>query len=193
MKGEWCYWNNYVTADICDQVISYALKLEQQMPTLGYDSGSQNENFRRSRVRWIDVNVNPEFTFIYDLMWKALIKINQDWFSFNVTSLPPMQFTEYEESYQGEYQLHQDVFWVNGGSTHRKISLVLQLSDPANYEGGNLMFEKVGSEPSNADYEAMRARGTIVAFPSFVYHKLTPVTRGKRYSLVAWFEGPKFQ
>jgi len=193
MKSEWCYWNNYVTPAICDQVISQALNLEQQIPNLGYDSAIQNEQFRRSRVRWIDIAKNPEFTFIHDMMWKAMITINRDWFGFNVTHLPPMQFTEYDESYKGEYQLHQDVFWVNSGSSHRKVSLVLQLSNPADYEGGNLMFEKVGAHPTDGDYDAMKRRGTIIGFPSFVYHKLTPVTKGKRYSLVAWFEGPKFQ
>lgn len=194
MKGEWCYWQNYVRPDICDEVIRHAMKLEEQIPTLGFDSKEQNEDFRRSRVRWIDVNINPEFTLIHDLMWKAMLVINRDWFNFNVTTLPPMQFTEYDESYLGEYKSHQDVFWVNPNSqTHRKISLILQLTDPSEYEGGDLIFEKIGNEPTPDHMAVMKQKGSLIAFPSFIFHKLTPVTKGKRRSLVAWFEGPKFQ
>ena len=193
MKMEWCYWLNYATPMVCRQIISLAMNLEEQTPTLGFSSSELNESIRRSRVRWVDHISNPEFTFVNDLMWKGLLKVNQDVYNFNVTKLPPMQFTEYDESYMGEYKMHQDVFWINPGPNHRKLTLILQLTDPSEYVGGDLVFHHIGEQPSTADKEAMRQQGSLIVFPSFVFHQLTPVTKGKRRSLVAWFEGPKFQ
>lgn len=193
MKGEWCYWVNAFTPQECDAIIEQAKVLPENFATIGYDSKPADENFRRSMVRWIDPNVNPEMTWVYEKFWKLQIQVNNDWFKFNVTSLPPIQFTEYDESYKGEYKSHQDVFWLSDKPTHRKVSIVLQLTDPSDYEGGNLELENIHHKPSDADKVAMKQRGTIIAFPSFVYHRLEPVTVGKRYSLVAWFEGPKFQ
>lgn len=193
MKGEWCYWVNAFTHDECNTIIKLAKKLQESSATIGINSDPADSSFRRSVVRWIDPNANPEFTWVYDKFWKLQISVNRDWFNFNVTTLPPMQFTEYDESYQGEYKSHQDVFWLTDRPTHRKVSMVLQLTDPNEYEGGILRMEKVNNDPTDADYSAMKTKGTIIAFPSFVYHCLEPVTKGTRYSLVAWFEGPKFQ
>ena len=81
---------------------------------------------------------------------------------------------------------HQDY----GGplSISRKLSLVVQLSDPFEYEGGNLQI-KTGQEEQNV----RKQRGLIVAFPSYVLHQVTPVTTGSRQSLVAWVSGPAFK
>jgi PKHD-type hydroxylase len=170
-----------------------AKKLPEQSATIGINSIPADESYRRSIVRWVDPAVNPEFTWVYDMFWRCLLEVNREWFKFNVTSLPPMQFTEYDESYKGEYQSHQDVFWITNTPNHRKVSLVLQLTDPLMYEGGVLSFQHINTHPTKEDYDCMKKVGTIIAFPSFVYHRLEPVTKGKRYSLVAWFEGPKFQ
>lgn len=193
MNGEWCYWVDAFTPTECDAIVGSALKLPENAATIGINSDLANSSFRRSVIRWIDHKANPEYTWIYDKLWKFQIVINRDWFNFNVTHLPPMQFTEYDESYQGEYKTHQDIFWLPKGNTHRKVSLIVQLTTPSEYEGGNLRFENLDQCPQENDYEAMRRKGTIIAFPSFVYHRLEPVTKGKRHSLVGWFEGPKFQ
>jgi hypothetical protein len=193
MKGEWCYWMNAFSVEQCNQIIQMAKKLPEQSATIGINSIPADESYRRSIVRWVDPAVNPEFTWVYDMFWRCLLEVNREWFKFNVTSLPPMQFTEYDESYKGEYQSHQDVFWITNTPNHRKVSLVLQLTDPLMYEGGVLSFQHINTHPTKEDYDCMKKVGTIIAFPSFVYHRLEPVTKGKRYSLVAWFEGPKFQ
>ena len=188
MKGEWCYHRKYFSKEFCDQTISAALQVQPQDPVLGYGAGYSDDNFRRSKLRWLDPS-DSRFTFIFDAYWKAIIALNREWFKFHITELPPIQFTEYDSTYQGEYKSHQDVFWVNPSPNHRKVSLVAQLSDPSEYEGGNLEFEMIPEVPNATD---IREQGTIIAFPSFIYHKVSPVTAGKRYSLVGWFEGPKF-
>ena len=66
--------------------------------------------------------------------------------------------------------------------------MVLQLTDTANYEGGNLQI-RVGGDPQTV----RKQRGLIAVFPSYVLHQVTPVTQGNRQSLVAWISGPPFK
>lgn len=190
MRGEWCFWMNYLSPEKCDEIIRLALRLPATDPTIGFGSNfDSNPNYRRSKIRWLEPT-DPAFKFVFDEFWNVLLKVNKDWFNFNVTHLPALQFTEYDALYLDEYKSHQDVFWINPSPYHRKISVVFQLTDPSEYEGGDLILENVSESPGQND---IRARGTAIVFPSFIYHKLTPVTKGKRYSLVGWFEGPKFQ
>ena len=188
MKGEWVYNEAFYNKQQCDYIIEEALKIEPEEPTLGYDGKTGDSNFRRSKIRWILPN-HKELGFLFNDYWRLLIAINKDWYGFNVDNLPYLQFTEYDESYKGEYKSHQDVFWINPSNKHRKVSFILQLTDDKIYEGGDLVLEHVSENPPA---DIVRKQGTLLTFPSFVYHRLTPVTKGKRYSLVGWFEGPKF-
>jgi PKHD-type hydroxylase len=77
----------------------------------------------------------------------------------------------------------------NDPQYHRKLTAVVQLTDPLTYEGGNLQLFS-SFEPDKSD---MRAQGTTVFFPSFLDHQAHPVTKGTRYSLACWFDGPKWR
>lgn len=77
----------------------------------------------------------------------------------------------------------------------RKLSVTVSLSDPKTYTGGNLKFD-FGPHSDGGRYHVckeIRPRGSIIVFPSHVYHQVTPVTRGIRYSLVAWNLGNPFK
>ena len=76
----------------------------------------------------------------------------------------------------------------------RKLSFTLNLTEPESYEGGNLMFD-FGDHSENKFYECkeIRPQGSIVVFPSFVQHCVTPVTKGTRFSLVNWMCGRPFK
>jgi PKHD-type hydroxylase len=77
----------------------------------------------------------------------------------------------------------------------RKISMTINLNAPGEYDGGNLKFD-FGPHASGKRFhecEEIRPQGSIILFPSFVYHQVTPVTRGTRYSLVLWSLGWPFQ
>lgn len=189
MKGEWAYWENYFSPETCNKIVQLAMKLPVEEPTVGGMTGEETKTLRRSKIRWI-YQEDPDFKFLFDDYWKLLISVNRDFFGFNVTHLPPIQFTEYYSTDLGEYKSHQDVFWITNTTRHRKVSIVTQLSPKSDYDGGELTLDNVAEKPPN---HIIEKQGTIVAFPSFVYHTLHPVTRGKRYSLVGWFEGPKFQ
>ena len=77
----------------------------------------------------------------------------------------------------------------------RKLSLTLNLNKPGEYDGGNLKFD-FGPHASGKRFhevEEIRPQGSLIVFPSFVYHQVTPVTRGTRYSLVLWSIGEPFK
>jgi PKHD-type hydroxylase len=76
----------------------------------------------------------------------------------------------------------------------RKLSVTVSLSDPADYEGGNLKFDLGPHRPDRYHTcEEIRPRGSIIVFPSHIHHQVTPVTKGTRYSLVAWNLGRPFR
>lgn len=189
MKGEWAYWESYFDQATCDKIVQLAMKIPSEEPTVGGLTGEATKTLRRSRIRWIREE-NPDFKFLFDEYWKLLIQVNRDFFGFSVTHLPPLQFTEYYGSDNGEYKSHQDIFWINDTPRHRKVSIITQLSPRSNYDGGELTFQNLGETPPQ---NIIEKQGSVIAFPSFVYHSLQPLTRGVRFSLVGWFEGPKFQ
>jgi|TARA_R110002074_G_scaffold365798_1_gene539581 hypothetical protein len=78
----------------------------------------------------------------------------------------------------------------------RKISMTINLNVPGDYEGGNLKFDygpHVGSGKRFYECEEIRPQGSIIFFPSYTYHQVTPVTKGTRYSLVLWICGKPFR
>lgn len=140
--------------------------------------------WRQSRTGWIVNNVNTDW--FYDKMAFIARKINSIFYRFDLYGFTEdMQYTVY-----GSGGDHYDWHIDSGGSTvvPRKLSFSLQLSDPREYEGGNLEF-MIGK---NVDV-AKRERGLVVAFPSYRLHRVTPVTKGVRKSIVVWTSGPQFR
>ena len=190
MKGEWCYFSKYFDRDTCEKIIQLALELPVQDAVIGLNEGAVNSQYRRSKIRFIQKS-DPNFNFLFDTMWKMAIEANDSWFKFHISKLDYIQFAEYDESYLGEYKKHHDVFWMNNDPEyHRKLTAVIQLSDPSSYDGGDLEFIETTQNPTPSD---IRPQGTTIFFPSFILHQATQVTRGTRYSLACWFDGPKWR
>jgi PKHD-type hydroxylase len=190
MKGEWCYFKEYFTPEQCAKILEDGLKLPAQESKLGADGTTEVNEYRKSKVRFIQRN-DPTFEWLFDAMWKMAIQANDEWFNFHITRIDYIQLAEYDESYLGEYKRHHDVFWLNNDPHyHRKITSVIQLTDPSTYEGGNLIICPPVQQP---DANELRTQGTTIFFPSFLEHEATPVTKGTRYSLACWFDGPKWR
>lgn len=160
-------------------------KNAKQTGTVG--SGLENESLkqvRRSNVLWLDNNEETEWVF--KRLAHVVSSLNSQFYRFDLTGfVEPLQMTNYESSENGMYDWHQD-YGVVGVS--RKLSIVMQLSDPSEYEGGTLQI-MTESTPR----QVQKKRGLIVAFPSYVLHQVTPVTKGNRQSLVTWIAGPQFR
>lgn len=140
-------------------------------------------NIRRSKVSWLDNTPNTEWVF--EKLGLIAAKLNAQYYQFDLTGFgEPLQLTHYDQSENGMYGWHQDF----GVHISRKLSLVLQLSDPSDYEGGNLQVMNTG-DPKNI----RKQRGLVAVFPSYALHQVTPVTQGSRQSLVAWVSGSPFR
>ena len=79
----------------------------------------------------------------------------------------------------------------------RKISMIVSLSEPTDYEGGQLEFDPINEDHDSGrnvlECQEIKPRGSVVVFPSFVWHRVKPVTKGTRYSLVIWNIGYPFK
>lgn len=190
MKGEWCYYKEKFSPEQCKMILEEGLKLPVQDAKLGFDGNTALNNHRKSKVRFIQKD-DPNFQWLFDEMWKMAIEANDNWFGFHISKITYIQLAEYDESYEGHYDKHHDVFWMNNDPYyHRKLTAVVQLTDPSTYEGGNLELCNPQQSP---DPQEIRTQGTAFFFPSFLEHQATAVTKGTRYSLACWFDGPKWR
>jgi PKHD-type hydroxylase len=145
----------------------------------GVNATGPDPKKRRSTIAWLRFS-NPGCEWIYKRLWEKLKEANDTFYKYDLTQMQSIQLTEYAT---GEhYTWHSDMSF--GRNSLRKLSASLQLSDPASYEGGDLVLRTHILE------KAPRAQGTLVFFPSFIFHCVEPVTRGTRYALVCWVQGP---
>ena len=124
--------------------------------------------------------------WIYKRCTDIVLDANERFFQYDLDYIEDLQFTMYDET-DTFYDKHIDTGNV-GHTARRKLTFSIQLSDPEHYDGGDLLLY-IGSTPT----EVRKEQGFINLFPSYTLHEVTPITRGKRYSLVGWVHGPKFR
>jgi PKHD-type hydroxylase len=140
---------------------------------------------RRSFTSWI--HPNEHTSWIYQRLSDLVQENNEQFFNFDLSMIENLQFTYYSSEEHGCYKAHVDPnCWKL--PHNRKLSIVIQLSDPNEYEGGDLKLH-TSHDPAIVNKE----KGMVVMFPSYTLHEVTPVTKGERYSLVAWVHGPAFK
>jgi predicted 2-oxoglutarate/Fe(II)-dependent dioxygenase YbiX len=146
--------------------------------------GGADQRVRRSQV--VFLGTEQANRWLYDRVWAAARECNRLFFNVDISAVEGnIQLARYDGLDQGFYDWHTD---FAGFRPLRKISVSIQLSRPEDYEGGDLEL-LFGNQPEQME----RARGTFIAFPSFVLHRVTPVTRGTRWSLVAWILGDRWR
>ncbi len=156
------------------------IALSEQIPADDAKTGS-NPDKRISEVRWIHWQAGVDSLFAK--LATTVLTANSSWWNYNLSSFwEPLQLTHYRSELCGHYSWHTDRSDV-GLSRNRKISGTLLLND--NYEGGE--FELFDTPP----IKGMK-RGSLILFPSYAVHRVKPVTRGERWSLVFWVSGPPF-
>lgn len=138
------------------------------------DSAAATKQVRRSRVAFL-----PGGHALEAHIGELLSRVNERFFHFDLDGAEPLQLAEYRES--EHYGDHLDI--GPGKASLRKLSASVQLSSPSDYDGGDLVIWGSGTVD--------KAKGTIAIFPSYLVHRVTPVTRGVRRSLVAWATGSR--
>ena len=163
-------------------IVKNAKNYESQKATI---IGEDKENtIRKSNIKWLPVN--DEWNWVYDRVSNQIMEANKALWEFNLhTIIDNIQYTEYEGN-GGHYDWHLDI--GPRSINHRKVSVVVQLSDPDDYVGGNLELH-----PGSNSFAVPRGKGTVVVFPSFLLHRVTPLTSGLRRSLVLWAGGEPYK
>lgn len=205
MNLNYTYWyfQGIIKPEICDRIINIGKDLnikrgevnrEETKRIEEYSEEEMNDllKFRDSHISWID---EP---WIHNLIKPLIQKANEmaGWnFQWDCTEI--MQFTIYNEGQY--YEWHPDQHhYVYGDDQHesmrgkyRKLSSTLLLNDPSEFEGGDLEFHYNRKDQCVA--KELNTQGSLVVFPSFVYHRVLPITKGTRYSLVSWNLGDPFK
>lgn len=148
-------------------------------------AGKTNDDIRRSKIFWLPINDDTKP--LHNRIGNLVSSLNAELYNFDITMLQSIQYAEYHGSDAGTYHNHLD--WAPNTINARKLSLSIQLSDDAEYEGGDLQITMSHRD----NFVASRIKGDAVIFPSFLLHGVTPVTKGVRKSLVVWVEGPEWR
>jgi PKHD-type hydroxylase len=147
---------------------------------------NQDKSIRSSSVKWVPKN--KEWGWLYDKMMTMIKEANDTIWNFDLYSvLDDIQYTEYHATNDGHYGWHQDI--GPGALSTRKVSITVQLSGPDEYEGGDLEYWKGGQDIQKAP----RGKGVVFIFPSYMMHRVTPVTKGVRRSFVLWVGGGHYK
>ena len=185
----WQLYCGELNNEMIDRIVTECEYYQPTSANLGFDGDVPNQGYRSSELRWIDKR-DPNSKFIADLLWHYGQEANRFSFGFHVDYLSEIQYTTYYGDSNDHYEWHHDTFWGNPSTYDRKISVVVQLSDPNDYGGGDFELDDQYKQP---DRDQLRTKGSVICFPSFIRHRVTPVTSGVRKSLVTWIQGPKFR
>jgi PKHD-type hydroxylase len=180
-------YDDVFSVDECNRIVEYAnsLGLQESVVSTSPDSSvfQPNHEVRQSKVRFLYPD-RPDSGWIFERLLEVTMDANNKFFGFNLWGfVEGIQFTEYNAP-GGKYDYHVDKAF---GHVIRKLSISVQLTDPSTYEGGNLELF-CAPQPEIAK----REQGSITFFPSYTLHRVTPVTKGKRNSLVAWVTGDQY-
>jgi PKHD-type hydroxylase len=191
------YYIKAISKEICEKIVAIGRNKILNPGTVLEPGGKKiiDKNLRDCKVIWIN---EP---WIYELLNPYISEANEKagW-NFDIDWNQDMQYASYNKGHYFGWHSDQgatvyDTDNKNLKGKTRKISLTLQLTDPNNYEGGNLelkWFGRKGVEKIETIKDG-RELGTIIIFPSFIWHRVTPITKGKRESLVNWSIGYPFK
>jgi len=190
-EREFCTWSwrsrmSWSTDDVKKaRTILRAVPMTEAFVGSAGDSSSRlDTNIRLSRIGWVPAT--EDYQWVFSKMLEDAEYFNNRWYNFDLNGCQALQYTEYLEG--GEYKGHMDLHLDTETPLERKLSLSLLLSSPNLVEGGSLQWF------NGSDWITIpQQQGEIIAFPSFIIHRVSPITRGARRSLVAWIEGSRFR
>lgn len=168
------------TLDILESYIKFNKKIDLREAKV-VSPEKDTSHIRQSEVMWIPSD-NKELQPVYNELINILLKVNH-YYNFNIHTLETLQYAEY--GIDGHFTWHCDGNYKSNENYNRKLSFSLLLSD--DYEGGDLEFF-YQQEPVKVPLK----KNDMVFFPSNLLHRVTPVTRGLRKSVVGWIGGPDF-
>ena len=205
LNNYYYYFKKAIPERICDEIIKYGNQQREELAVIGGFTKNTNltkkeekilKKTRDSNVAWLNDQ------WIYNEIIPYVNQANKDsgWnFQWDVSET--CQFTKYRlnqyyhwhcDSFHSPYNTPNDL--VKHGRI-RKLSVTVSLSNPKEYKGGELQFDFYNEKRKKniVTCKEILEKGSLVVFPSFVWHQVKPVTKGTRYSLVIWNLGSQFR
>jgi PKHD-type hydroxylase len=176
----------------CRRIVDLGLSLAPEEARVGSADAVEETATRRARIAWIEPGETT--LWIFDKLAAAARRANRV-YGFDLLGFTEdAQFTLYDRP-GAFYDWHQD--GLVGSLAVRKLSLVVQLSDPADYTGGELEIFGLRNEQDAQEAAAWQERaaalGSVVVFPAYEPHRVRRIRSGRRTSLVSWIGGPPFR
>ena len=147
---------------------------------------------RSSSISWLKRDDTTEFIYSKVLQLIYMENVNNNW-NFDYDAIEDLQFTRYDKSQHYNWHVDQTSAVYHDEELSgkiRKISFSIILND--DYEGGDFQFEVGAPYEEDRIITLTPSKGCAIVFPSFKFHRVTPVTKGVRYSLVGWICGKPF-
>jgi len=182
-----CYahWNKAFTEEEVEKIREIEELQTFQQGTVGnYRDQDELKKARDSEVFFINHDENTNW--LYQKVSYLIGTANKDHFLFNVDDFGPMQYTKYKVD--GHYTWHWDVFF-GWQQKVRKMSIVIMLNDPDDYEGGEFEIVNNGNLDDIKKFKPLK--GDAIFFASWMPHRVLPVSSGERNTLVTWVTGPR--
>jgi len=203
VKNKYWYFSRALPDRFCEDIIKTGLSKEKHVAITGNGKGDINKvkskktkKIRDSDIVWLDDN------WIYETVHPYIHSANKNsgW-NFEWDMSESCQFTIYDK--KQHYDWHRDA-WDEAYDRKdnlkihgkiRKLSVIISLTDPKEYKGGDLFFDFEHSygKPKPVKCKDIKTKGSIIIFPSDTWHKVSPITKGNRYSLVMWCLGRPFK
>jgi PKHD-type hydroxylase len=188
-RDDMAYWDGFLSEQDINTLLALPEWHKSGNGTIGSDSGQGQlgGDVRRTNISW--VGVKPEIQHIWDKISTTVAEVNRRFFNFDLSGFhEPMQLGSYHGEQKGHYDWHTDASPYDI-KVPRKLSMALLLSNPSEFEGGEFQV-KVGSDQAK-NLEMVKGRAWF--FPSYILHRVAPVTKGIRRSAVLWVGGPPFK
>jgi PKHD-type hydroxylase len=174
------YWHGAFTKEECKKIIQIAKKKGM---IKGTTFGKNKSDVRKSKISWL--YPSDDMNWVFRRVTDMVLDLNKRFFNFDVFGLNEgFQFTNYKAP-SNKYGKHVD---RASDFVVRKLSISIQLTDPKEYEGGELYLYE---DDKGALMD--KKQGTLIMFPSYILHEVKPVTKGERNSLVTWVTGNQFK
>ena len=208
LTNEWYFWTSELDKKTCNKIKALgkndfsAAEVDTKKGTSDEErkTGRKKEPGKDKKARISDVSWTNE-QWVIDLVWPYMMGANENagW-NYDITAVESMQITKYKPG--GFYTWHRDgpsdclaVYKMPGNKfldgKVRKLSMTILLN--GNYKGGEFQFVNYNKLENKVETPDFKNAGSVIVFPSFMEHQVVPVTKGTRYSLVAWFVGPPFK
>lgn len=152
-----------------------------------FEFNDEYDGIYYEKYRSCEIYYPPIDSLMSGIAYNLFLEVNQEFYKYDLSNDYEFQLIKYHPG--GHYQWHCDYGVSPGPNIVRKLSMSIQLTDPSEYEGGELEIV----DYSNRTHTLPKEKGIFIVFDSKVPHRVTPVTKGQRIALVGWANGPRLR